>query len=287
MDRFEQLHPLTILLYYIVAVLIMVFYVHPLLAGIVFFLSWLYYVSRKGIQNGFRIMVGMIGVSLLCVVINPILNHRGVTVLFTVNEMRITKEATLYGCNMAIFLVASLLLFSCFSQVMTAEKVMTLLGKRFPAFSLLFSMILRFVPKAKKDVQEMSAVHGKQLPIWSALIGMSLEDAMERSISMRGRKYNNSKKRTSYYQKKLTGEDWCILSVSGLMTVVGICVIRGDYAVRFFPSISIDTPSMFLWGLVSLFYAVPILMRAKEEISWRLSRRKIINSITLSNPNQP
>ena len=93
--------------------------------------------------------------AILCLVINPLLNHRGVTLLFYLGEWRITREAVLYGMHMATVLVASLLLFSCFSHHMTAEKIMTLFGKRLPSFALLFSMTLRFVPRAGRDFRRM------------------------------------------------------------------------------------------------------------------------------------
>ena len=70
-------------------------------------------------------------------VVNPLLNHRGMTVLFYLNENAVTKEAVLYGCYMAVVLLGTIFLFSDFSHVMTSEKIMTMSGKIsffFPAF---------------------------------------------------------------------------------------------------------------------------------------------------------
>jgi len=287
MDRFEQLHPLTILGYYISAVVIMVFYGHPLLTALVFITNLSYYASRNNVFKGGKFLLGGLGTAMICIIINPLFNHRGVTLLFEINNIRITKEAVLYGENMALMLVASLLLFFCFSQIMTAEKIMTLMGKHFPAFSLLFSMILRFVPKAGKDVKEMTALHGNRPVVWSALIGISLEDAMERSISMKGRKFGKKKNRTSYYWKKLSAIDLIIMVVSFMsVTILLVYCLQTGCKVRFFPSVYIETPEIWFWALMIVFYGIPLGMRGKEELSWQLSRRKITNSITRNSQNQ-
>lgn len=286
MDTFSRLHPLTILIYYITAVFLMILYGHPELSLLIWLVSLAYYACLAGAGKGIRFLFASLGAAVLCLVINPILNHRGVTLWFMLGGMRITKEAVLYGVNMALILLASLLLFACFSYVMTAEKIMTLMGKRLPAFSLLFSMILRFVPKAGKDFREMSALHGNRPAVWPALIGISLEDALERSLSMKGRGYGRGE-RTSYYQKKLAATDGVVLGVT-LIVLVVLCLTYWceDVKVRFFPSIRIDMLGAGTWITMSVFYSIPLLMRGKEEIAWRLSRRKITDFTTRSNPNQ-
>ena len=178
MNPFGRLHPLAILLYYVVAAVLMVGISNPLVNLAVWIMSLLHYFFLTGLRKGFRMLWYSLGTAVLCLMINPLLDHRGVTLLFMLGEWRITKEAVLYGMHMAMLLLASLLLFSCFSHHMTAEKVMTLMGKRMPSFALLFSMILRFVPKAGKDFREMAALHGNHPSMWQALLGITLEDAV-------------------------------------------------------------------------------------------------------------
>ena len=88
---------------------------------------------------------------------------------------------------MAVVLLGTIFLFSDFSHVMTSEKIMTMSGKRFPSFSLLFSMILRMVPKAKKDFSQMISLHGNRPHVWSALLGKTMEDPVERSMAMKAK----------------------------------------------------------------------------------------------------
>lgn len=275
MDTFSKLHPGTILLYYSMAVFLMILYGHPVVTGIIWIIAFATYASFGGAGKGGKMALGSIGVIFLCLIMNPLLNHRGVTLLFMLGDSRITKEAVFYGGNMALILLASVFLFACFSHYMTAEKIMTLLGKRLPSFALLFSMILRFAPKAKKDYKEFTYLHGNKPAVWSAFIGMSLEDALARSLSMKSRGYGSGG-RISYYRECFKSRDIVILILILGMGVQGIwCFLHGMMAARFFPSMKIRVIPVWEEVLLVLFYSIPLIMRGKEEISWLLSRRRI------------
>ena len=59
----------------------------------------------------------------------------------------VTLESILYGVGSGIMLACVVSWFSVFHAVMTSDKFMYLFGKVIPAFSLLLSMCLRFVPR--------------------------------------------------------------------------------------------------------------------------------------------
>lgn len=275
MDAFSKLHPAVILLYYSLAVFFIIFYSHPLVTGLAGGVVFISYVSFAGIKKGGRRFLGSMGVMAACLIMNPLLNHRGVTLLFMLGDSRITLEAVLYGVNMALILLASFFLFAGFSHYMRAEKIMTLFGKRFPSFSLLFSMILRFVPKVGKDYREMTNIHGNKPAVWSALIGLSMEESLERSLSMKSRGYGSGK-RSSYYGKRFTRRDVAVLIFFLLIGVqsIGFYLYSGMEA-RFFPDVEISEIPLYECIVLTIFYGIPLLMRGKEEMAWRLSRRKI------------
>lgn len=275
MDAFSKLHPAVIVIYYGMAVFLTVFYSHPLITGLVWGAAFVSYVSFAGAGKGCKRFFGSVGIALACLIINPLFNHRGVTVLFMLGDSRITKEAVLYGGNMALTLLAALFLFAGFSHYMTAEKIMTLAGGKFPSFSLLFSMILRFVPKAGKDCREMTHLHGNRPAVISALIGLSLEDSLERSLSMKSRGYGQGK-RSSYYQKKMTYRDVAVLVFVVLMGIHGLFLYRQNgLEARFFPGVKISAVPFRDYIILGLFYSIPLIFRGKEEILWLLSRRRI------------
>jgi energy-coupling factor transport system permease protein len=260
------------------AVVLMVWVGNPFLSAGIWLLCFFDYIGLAGWRKTVRMFGYSILAAAMCVVLNPLLNHRGVTLLFMLGEWRITKESLLYGFYMAGILLASLVLFSCLSHYMTAEKIMTLFGKRFSSFALLFSMILRLVPKAGKDFREMTSRHGSRPSVWSALIGISLEDAMERSLSMKGREYG-SEGRSSFYAKKFTLKDRVLLAVVLCVSaVVIIYLVWHPITVRFFPSVKMDALPFWLWLLLFFYYMIPLGLRGKEELTWYWWRRKITDS---------
>ena len=275
MDAFSKYHPVVILCYYTAAVLLVIVWAHPVLSLIAWGITILTYGSLTGCSKCIRCFLVSLGAMILCLIINPLLNHRGVTLLFMAGELRITKEAVCYGGNMALMLLASLFLFVCFSHYMTSEKIMTLFSKRLPSFSLLFSMILRFVPKAGRDFKEMTALNGNGPTVWTALTSITLEDAVERSLSMKSRGYGK-KTRTCFCQETLRERDVILFCLTILMGGIGLWYgIAGGKTVRFFPSMQIDVLPVWQWAAFTLYFSLPLILRGREEMAWYLSRRKI------------
>lgn len=282
MNPFSNLHPLTIVGYYIGTLVLLIWLGHPVLYLLLFVMMLADYGMAVGMKRSCKTLLYSIGAAAVCVVVNPLFNHRGVTVLFLLGDTRITKEAVLYGLYMALLLLGTLLLFSCFSVVMTSEKIMTLAAKRFPSFALLFSMILRIVPKVKKDFKEMTALHGNRPGVWSALVGKLMEDSVERSMAMKNKGYGKGR-RTSYFQRHLRASDIGILAGVCVMAVyVSVMHFYSPVRVQFFPSVRVEMYDAVFWLLWFAYLGIPIWMRGKEELAWLLSRQKTIGSITRS-----
>lgn len=274
MSPFSNLHPLAIVSYYMGTLVFVIWLGHPFLYLLLFVMMLADYGLAAGLKKTCKTFLCSIGAALVCVVVNPLFNHRGVTVLFLLFDTRITREAVLYGLHMALLLVGSLLLFSCFSSVMTSEKIMTLAAGRFPSFCLLFSMILRIVPKVKKDFLEMTALHGNRPRVWSALTGKWMEDSVERSMAMKNKGYGRGK-RTSYFKRPLQMRDMGILTAVCAMAVyVSVMHFFSPVRVQFFPSIRIGVYDPIFFVVWFVYLGIPVWMRGKEELSWLLSRQK-------------
>lgn len=287
MDIFAKRHPVVIFAYYLIAFMIMLIIGHPVLfaitAGCMVFCRFLQVGGRLCLRSLFY----SLGAIALCLIINPLCNHRGVTLLFTIGDMRITKEAVLYGGHMALLLVASIYMFSCFSYYMTAEKIMSLMGKHFPSFSMLFSMILRVVPKVKKDFREITQLHGNRPKVWSVLLGIEMEEAVERSIAMRQKKFGE-KKRSHYWSTTMVWQDWfMVIVMCGMLVYLVWLRVAGIAYVRYFPSIQISHISWWQWCVYGGYMGIPIWLRGKEECKWFLWKQKITGSITHNKQNQP
>lgn len=287
MDLFAKFHPLVLLAYYVVAFVLLLIVGHPLLFALTAILMFLVRFLQIGVRQSLQSLLYSALAFTLCILINPLCNHRGVTLIAMVGNLRITKEALLYGGHMALMLLASLFLFACFSQYMTVEKVMALSGRCIPSFSLLFSIILRTVPKVKRDYQAMSELHGNRPKVWSALLGVVMEDAVERSIAMKQKHYGE-KKRTQYWTKKFLWQDWLLSIVIGGMTAYifwYIATVR--FSTRYFPSVYLGEISLWQWCLYFFYMGIPVWLRGKEECKWFLWKRKITGSITHNRQSRP
>lgn len=85
---------------------------------------------------------------LLTAVLNPLFNHRGLTILcWLPGGNPLTLEAIAYGIAAAGMLAAAISWFYCLNRVFTTDKFVWLFGRIIPFLSLLVSMTLRFVPQ--------------------------------------------------------------------------------------------------------------------------------------------
>ncbi len=277
MDVFTRLHPVSIFCYYTVTLILVIYVGHPLLYFMLLVMTFADYCWNVGKKRACKAFVSSMGATVFCVIINPLFNHRGVTTLFILGGMRITKEAVEYGLYMAVLLLGSIFLFSSFSHVMSSEKIMTLAGRHFPSLALLFSMVLRLVPKVKKDFKEMTSLHGNCPKVWMAVIGKQMEDSVERSLAMKNKKYGAGR-RTSYYYKKCGRTDWILLGAVVIMVFIVVFVsVRTPVSVWFFPSIHVEMYPIVYWLLWMMYLAIPMGIKGKEEVSWLISRQKIID----------
>ena len=261
MNAMTRRHPVVLFVYYVMTLVLLIVAGHPLLYGLLLLLMGIDVSLNRGFLKMLKSFVGSLTVVALCVVVNPLLNHRGVTVFFYLNENAVTKEAVLYGCYMAVVLLGTIFLFSDFSHVMTSEKIMT--------------MILRMVPKAKKDLSQMISLHGNRPHVWSALLGKTMEDSVERSMAMRAKSYGE-KRRTSFYSRKWNAGDYVLFTIVCAMSVFVIGKqIMAPAPVWFFPSIHMEILPAWEILIWIIYLGIPIWMYGKEEAAWLLSRRKI------------
>ena len=139
-------------------------------------------------------------------VINPAFNHEGATILTYLHTGNpLTLESIAYGIAAATMLAAMICWFSCYNEVMTSDKFVYLFGRIIPSLSLILSMSLRFVPRFKARIKEVSeaqrcigrnvsnggvierARHG--ITILSIMVTWALENAIETADSMKSRGY--------------------------------------------------------------------------------------------------
>lgn len=286
MRYFENLHPICILIYFVAVIGLTLVCFHPvmLVVSLVGAFSFLLRLKGgKGAGQQFRFVIPMF---LLVAVANPLINHRGVTLLGMFLNQWITLEAIAYGITAGLSLAALILWFGCYSEVMTSEKFLYLFGKIAPSSALLISMALQLVPKLNRQLTEIKESQemlrpakknfagklGTAIRHTSTLVGWSLEGAVEQTDSMKARGYG-LKRRTTFHLFHFDSRDFRFLC--GVLMLSGVCVIArafGHGHMEFYPrmdAVITGESGIVLYFLFGVLAFLPAILEGKEALVWR------------------
>lgn len=281
-DAFSQYHPLTNFLFFVGAIGFCVVFQHPAYLAVGIGGAAVYYLLLYG-RVGLHRLLGMLPVFLVVSGLNPLFNHYGSRVLFTVFGKPYTLEALYYGMALGAMFVGMLLWFGCYSAVLTSDKFVCLFGSLIPSLSLLLVMILRMIPNLTRRAGEIAAARkciGKGLgegaanrekisgglKQLSALTDWALEGSILTADSMRSRGYGCAK-RTSFQIYHLCWRDWVLMALMGVLAalVIGLGGTQASYT----PKLWIPQPG---WGLVcyGVYVLIPAAVHLQEELKWRI-----------------
>lgn len=293
-DAFSKFHPAVNLIFFVGAMCFGVLLQHPvyLLAGL--FASGVYYFLLSG-RKGTKTILMMIPLFIFVTLFNPVVNTRGVTVLFTYFDRPYTLEALVYGVAVAATFVLMLLWFGCYNKVLTGDKFTCLFGNLAPSLSLLLVMVLRMIPnllqKAKQIIGVRSlagkGVEGKSsfkdklnsgMTVIGVLTSWALEGSITTSDSMRSRGYGTAK-RTSFMIYRMTKSDWVmtLIMLAMLGVVIGFAA-SGSMQAEFLPVRNIEPingANIIGFITYSVYLLIPSFLHVKEVIQWSISKSKI------------
>lgn len=286
MRFFGTLHPAVSMCYFVCVIGLtlacphMVTVLLSLVGGAMFNLA-----LRGGKAFG-RTMRFVLPMFLIVCIGNPLVNHRGVTMLFLLFNQWITLEAIVYGVVTACSLAAIILWFGCYQEVMTSDKFLYLFGKIAPATALLITSALRFIPQMQQNaaqIKESRAMLQDNSPRLfqklahaiqnlSALLGMSMENAVQTADSMKARGFG-ARRRTTFHLFRFDARDARTLAL--ILTLCGICVVARCYGhgyMEYYPRITALTmgaSSMTMFILFAALMLLPSILEAKEAAVWR------------------
>ena len=289
-STFAGCHPAVNLIFFLFTIGITMFSMSPVFLAATLVFSWLYSILLNGKKAIKSNLLFTLPIVVIMAVINTLFTHNGATVLFYVNNSRITLEALLYGLAAAVLLSSIIVWFSCFNVVMTSDKLIYIFGKAAPVLGLTLSMIFRFIPLLKARFREISMgqrcmgrhVTGgfmaklrqvtKEISI---LISWSLEAAIETSDSMEARGYGLPG-RSSFHLFKMTPTDKVLLtgiSISGIIGAVG-CAL-GKTSIYYYPKVVLgqwDIMTVITFAAYIALLAVPVIADILGEIKWQQYR---------------
>lgn len=287
-DSFSSFHPIVNFTYFSVVILFSMFFMHPIFQGIALVSAILYSFMIKGrgaIKFNILYMLPML---IFMAILNPIFNHEGVTILFYLKSGNpITLESIAYGISAAFMFITIIIWFSCYNSVMTSDKFIYLFGRIIPALSLIFSMVLRFVPRYIEQIKTISDAQkciGKDISqgniikrakngitILSIMITWALENAIETADSMKSRGYGLAG-RTSFSIFRFDKRDKLVfISMLALIVVVLVGMASGYNKMVFFPSINfikVTKISILIYISYFLLCMTPVIINTQEAVKW-------------------
>ncbi len=283
-DSFGAYHPLVNFIYFFWVMLFTMVFMHPwcLLISLSAALAYAVLLNgKKLVSLAIRVMFPII---LTTSLLNPAFNHQGVTIIaYFPTGNPLTLESILYGMGTAVMLVCIIAWFSCFNTIITTDKLVYFFGRLTPAMSLLLSMILRFVPRFKEQLQVAISAQkclGRSLNqgsvinriklgihILSIMLSWAMESAIETADSMRSRGYGLPG-RTSFTNFSLQQRDgWAIFSLSFLGIIVFSAFFTNKLSYYYYPAMKTLNLDPYLGIILMLYFALctfPLLINLLE-----------------------
>jgi len=294
-DSFSGLHPIVNFAYFTFVILFTMIFMHPVALCISFLCAFIYALYLNGLKWLKQSLLYMLPMLIFAALINPAFNHEGATILaYYPNSNPLTLESIYYGIASAFMLVSVICWFSCYNKIMTSDKFIYLFGKIIPALSLILSMILRFVPRFKTQLETVSNAqkcighdvsngsifqrikHG--LRILSIMITWMLESSIETADAMKSRGYGLSG-RTAFSIFTFGKRDKAALTAilfTGLYVLIGS--LSGALYFRYYPTIKNDGPGLYnisVFAVFAILCATPLAINLREDRKWKYLQSNI------------
>lgn len=272
---FERCHPAVNFLYFFVVLAAASCFRHPLFLAVSLASAAVYSAYRNGRRTAILMLVLLLCVAAF-VLYYTSYTHFGVTVLrksFTGNNM--TLEALVYGTVLGLSAACCCLWMSCVFCVFTTDKVVYLFGRLSPQLSLFLSIVLRMVPRIKREAMRISTARqgiGKGLrqgnvlcrlrsaaDILSMLITWTVDTLIGVSGSMRSRG-SALRGRTAFSVYRFDNRDRAYVVVMFFCMTVTMTAVLLGYTDMTYDPVIVWRPQTPLSVLLCVGYAALCLM---------------------------
>lgn len=255
MDRhleFESYNPIVCFVFFVGAIAMGIFTLNPVLLAIYLFISILNYVY---IIRSAKLILALILPCVLISIINPIVNQKGNTVLFTyLSGRRFTLEALIFGVLVAVMFAGMIIWFGVYSSIMTGDKLMYIFSKRAAHTGLVITMTTALAPRLARTIRDNTMARtaigkggnpGEKLKNAAAVMASSVSYAMENSIttadSMNSRGYGLDGRGT-YTVHRMRRSDKMLLGIMLVLLLIFFgCKICGYMKATIIPDIELGT----------------------------------------------
>lgn len=293
MRSFETYHPVVLFIFFVAVIGMTMFFMHPIYLVITLFAAICLNITIRSERfwQDWKLYGPLF---FIMAIINPLISHNGQLVLIYVNGNAITVEAIIYGVAMAVMIIAMMIWFSSYNEVMTSDKFLYLFGKVSPALALTISISMRLVPRFTHQLKQItgaqktigmdystgSLCHRVKciVRILSILITWALDNAIDTADSMKARGYG-VKKRSTFSIFIFENRDKQLLIVMGILIGINLgAVFYGATTFYFYPTfskVSLDIHTLLLYSSYFLLLMIPIIIEIEEGLKWRNLKSKM------------
>lgn len=290
MRTFAEYNPIAVAVYFLAVAAIPMFSMNPVILLLSFIGAVLLYFIRNGMKNGRTHMYSLL-LFLVMALINPLVSHNGVTVLFVMNDNPVTLEALIYGIAASAMIISVLYWFRSFSQIMTSERLLYVFGALSPKLALVLSMALRYVPlfgsqtKKINQAQKGLGLYKEDnvidrfkggLRVFSVMVTWALENGIITADSMAARGYGIGK-RSRFSNFRFRMSDTVLLVMSIILAAITLAG-TGDMAYSYYPAFEITkiTPTGIAgYAAYGVLILLPVIIEGKEALRWKYLKSKI------------
>ncbi len=290
MRRFQDHNPAAVALYYLAAAGVTMFTMEPVIL-VISLVGAVVSLGVTGLLRQWKTHLYTLFLFLGMALVNPLISHNGVTVLFVINHNPVTLEAFVYGIAAGGMIVTVMTWFRAFTAVMTSDKLLYIFGSLSPKLALMLSMALRYVPlfgrqiRAVSQSQQALGLYKEDnivdrlrggMRIFSVMVTWTLENGIITADSMTARGYGIGR-RTRFSIFRWTRQDVLLLLMTLLMTAATLFGLAGR-TFTYYPAI---TASPVTWRVLAGYIAygllclLPAIITGKEALKWRILRSKI------------
>lgn len=292
MKSFKDHNPIAIFIYYALVIVPVMFCTNTLLVCISLFFAVALRVAMDGWVAVKKVLPFAI-FPVISTIVNPLFVHKGVTVLFILNNNPITLEAVRYGFTIGLVIFSTIVWFSSFNNIMTTDKLMYIFGSVSPKIALILSMALRYIPlygqqiKKIRQAQQVTGLYKEDnaidkirggLRIMSVMVSWALENGIITADSMTARGYGVGRRsRFSIFSWRRADK---ILLAAALLLGGAVIVFMavGHLAYEWYPQIitpGASAPAIIAYAAYAALGAVPVYLQIKEENRWRSLQSEI------------
>ena len=286
MNGFARLHPFSIFLFYAAVIMGTVLSMNPVVCILSMTCGIIYRIVLK--ESGIlRELLQYVAVIIMVTIMNMLLSHNGETVLFYINDNRITMDAAVYGIFSGIMIAAVIAWCRSLSTDLTEDKILYLMGNVSSDMALVLSMVMRFIPVYVRQAEKVSETYKvidknkedniiskirSALRVYDSVLGYGIENSIDTADSMRARGYGCCR-RTMYHRFSMGRTDIIYIAlILADIVIYGVCMKNNIVSYSFYPTMDIlgvGIKYMFFYVSFGTLVAVPLIEELKERIKWK------------------